>query len=79
MPQFLNDYLLPKNDFINYSKIHNRYNKTGFNETVLYFNDSYIFVELKIDSIYANKKDPKVKWKKSIRKIEILKFDSFFE
>lgn len=75
---FVNNTLL-SNEFENFNKIHSIYKNKGVRDSILYFNDNYIFVEIKKDSIYPDKKNPKKLWKKQIRKIEILKFDKFFE
>lgn len=77
--RLLDEYILPKNDFINYSNIHKKYTNSGFKEKVIYFNDSFIFVELKKDSIVPYAYNPMIKYYIPIRKIEVLKFDSFFE
>jgi hypothetical protein len=58
----------------NFEKIHKKYESQGYKDRILYFNDSYIFVEIKKDTVF-----PKVKKPETIRKIEILKFDKFFE
>lgn len=63
----------------NFSKIHSSYKAKGIESNILYFNDTFIFVELKKDSIYPENQNPKKLWKKQIRKIEILKFDKLFE
>jgi hypothetical protein len=72
------DYHRTKNNFNleieNFDKIHNMYNAKNIKSNILYFNDNYIFVEIKKDSL-----KPGTKKNEIIRKIEILKFDKFFE
>lgn len=58
----------------NISKINKTYKTRGFQSEILYFNDNFIFVEIKKDSVFPNKKKPE-----TIINIEVLKFDKFFE
>lgn len=55
---------LPEKSFYNYKNLHSNFQKKGYKDSVLYFNDNYIFVKLQKDST---------------EKIAVLKFDAFFE
>lgn len=77
--EIISKNFLPNNDLKNYQYIERKYKPKGLKDSVLYFNDNFIFVELKKDTVYPDRSNPKKKYKKTIKKIEVLKFDEFFE
>lgn len=61
---------------LNTKNIHNKYKSKGLKDSLLYFNDQYIFLEVQKDTII---KKGKVKYLTSTKDIEILKFEEFFK